>query len=64
MSFSAMLRQYSLEGIERPAFQQMVFLQDDMVNFADIGVVDGRMLARTGGFVARKVGATAPQQGK
>ncbi|CAK9000564.1 Integrase catalytic domain-containing protein [Durusdinium trenchii] len=31
------LLQYTVDGIPRPTFQQMVFLQDDMVDFPDIG---------------------------
>ena len=31
------LRQYTVDGHCRPTFQQMVFLQDDMVDFPDIG---------------------------
>ena len=31
------VRQYTVDGIPRPTFQQMVFLQDDMVDFPDIG---------------------------
>jgi hypothetical protein len=30
-------RQYTVDGHCRPTFQQMVFLQDDMVDFPDIG---------------------------
>ena len=55
MSCGGILRQYSLEGMERPAFQQMVFLRDDMVNFADIGLVAAGMAAKRLVSLAGKV---------